>query len=117
MVNNNGEILYIAGCANGICPKNSIANFYEPLKGDIETILNSLSEKYVMYSHKTYKFAQLINRMKAIYFYSELSDSEIESIHLTPTNSPQKIVDQWISENENVKINIFTEGNKVAVYS
>lgn len=116
-IKNGGEILYVAACANGIGPKKSIANFYEPLKADIEYILNSLSEKYVMYSHKTYKFAQLIKRMKAIYFYSELSDKEIKSIHLTPINSPKEIVDQWIAENENVKINIFTEGNKVAVYS
>jgi len=116
-VQENGEILFIAGCANGIGPEKSIANFYEPLKADIEYILNSLSEKYVIYSHKTFKFAQLIKRMKAIYFYSELSNSEIESIHLYPTDSPQEIVDQWIAENENVKISIFTEGNKVAVYS
>jgi len=54
--------------------------------------------------------------MEAIHFYSELSDSEIESIHLNPTKSPQEIVDNWIAENESVKINIFTEGNKVAVY-
>jgi nickel-dependent lactate racemase len=116
-VNDDGEILYFAACSNGIGPKKSVANFYEPLKADIDYILNSLSEKYIMYSHKTYKFAQLIKRMKAIYFYSELSDSEIKSIHLKPTISPQKIVNQWIAENENVKINIFTEGNKVAVYS
>jgi lactate racemase len=112
-----GEILFIAGCANGIGPKKSVQNFYEPLKENIDSILNKLSEKYIMYSHKTYKFAQLIHRMKSIYFQSELSDEEIEPIHLKPTNSPQKIVDKWLAENENVKINIFTEGNKVAVYS
>jgi len=116
-VKEDGEILFIAGCANGIGPKKSVKNFYEPLKDDIDSILKKLSKKYIMYSHKTFKFAQLIQRMKSIYFYSELRDSEIESIHLKPTNSPQEIIDQWIAENENVKINIFTEGNKIAVYS
>lgn len=116
-VKDGGDILFIAGCGNGIGPKKSIQNFYEPLKEDINSILKKLSDKYIMYSHKTYKFAQLIQRMKAIYFYSELSDIEIESIHLKPVNSPQEIVDEWIAENENVKINIFIEGNKVAVYN
>ena len=116
-VNDSGEILFITGCINGIGPKKSITNFYEPLKEDIDIILNKLQDKYIMYSHKTYKFAQLIQRMKAIHFYSELDDAEIRAIHLNPTNSPQKIVDEWIIENENVKINIFTEGNKVAVYN
>jgi nickel-dependent lactate racemase len=115
-VKDGGEILFISGCANGIGPKKSVRNFYEPLKEDIDTILNKLSEKYIMYSHKTYKFAQLIQRMKSIYFYTELSENEIESIHLRPTNSPQEIVNSWLKKNEYVKINIFTEGNKVAVY-
>ena len=116
-VKDGGEILFIAGCVNGIGPKKSVQNFYEPLKENIDSILKKMSDKYIMYSHKTYKFAQLIKRMNSIYFFSELSDADIESIHLTPVISPQKIVDQWIAEDENVKINIFTEGNKVAVYS
>jgi len=115
-VKENGEILFVAGCANGIGPKKSVKNFYEPLKEDVISILEKLSDKYIMYSHKTYKFAQLIKKMKAIHFYSELSNDEIESIHLNPTKSPQDIVDNWIAENENVNINIFTEGNKIAVY-
>jgi nickel-dependent lactate racemase len=116
-VKDHGEILFIAGCINGIGPQKSIQNFYEPLKEDIDIILKKLSDKYIMYSHKTYKFAQLIKRMKSIYLYSELSDEEIKSIHLQTVHSPQQVIDQWISENSNVKINIFTEGNKVAVYN
>ena len=112
-----GEILFIAGCINGIGPNKSLQNFYEPLKEDVNTILKKLSNKYIMYSHKTYKFAQLIQRMKSIYFFSELSDSEVKSIHLTPIMSPQKIINDWITVDPNVKINIFTEGNKVAVHS
>ncbi len=115
-VKDDGEILFIAGCNNGIGPKKSVQNFYEPLKEDINSILKSLSDKYIMYSHKTYKFAQLIQRMKTIHFFSELDDDEIRAIHLNPTNSPQEIVNGWLKEDENVKINIFTEGNKVAVY-
>ncbi len=69
-----------------------------------------------MYSHKTYKFAKLIKQMKSIHLYSELSNDKVESIHLQPTNSPQEIVEEWIAKNNDVKINIFLEGNKVAVY-
>jgi nickel-dependent lactate racemase len=115
-VKKNGDILFIAACINGIGTKKAIQNFYEPLKNNLVKALHKYQDHYVMFSHKAYKFVQLIQRMRNIYLYSTLSPEQVHSIHLTPVNNVQEIIDSWIKENPQVKINIFPEGNKFAVY-
>jgi hypothetical protein len=74
-------------------------------------------QKYVMYAHKTYKFAQLIGQMKCIHVKSRLSDKEITDIHLTPCSDIQRLVNRWLDEDPATAIAIITEGNKYAVYA
>jgi nickel-dependent lactate racemase len=112
-----GEILFLAGCRNGIGPEKSIRNFYNPLKLPIPVVLQQYDQKYVMYAHKTYKFAQLISQMQAIHVVSRLSDLEIKDIHLSPCRDAQDLVDLWIDQDPTTRISIITEGNKYAVYS
>jgi nickel-dependent lactate racemase len=116
-VKEGGEILFIAGCANGIGPEKSIKNFYDPLKKDISQVLSEYQNKYIMYVHKTYKFAALIAKMNRIFIYSKLAEKIIKDIHLYPISDPQSIIDQWLQENPKTRINIFTQGNKLAVYA
>ena len=111
-----GEILFIAACANGIGPDKSIDNFFNPLKESIPQILSKYENKYVMYSHKTYKFARLIEKMNEIFVLSELAPELIESIHLSPVTNIQNIVDKWISQDPGTSIGIVTDGNKYAIH-
>jgi len=116
-IKKGGEILFLAGCINGLGPEKSIINFYNPLTDDIPDILSRITNKYIMYSHKTYKFARLIEQMNHIYMVSELSDELIKKIHLFPIKNAQHIVDRWVSDNPQTSIGIVAEGNKVALYN
>ena len=40
----------------------------------------------------------------------------VEDAHLFKTEDPQKIIDDWISDNPAVKILVLDKGNKIAVY-
>jgi nickel-dependent lactate racemase len=111
-----GEILFLAGCRNGIGPEKSIQNFYNPLKLPLSTILKNYDQHYIMYAHKTYKFAQLITRMNKIHVLSRLTTHELSDIHLIPCQDAQILVDQWVDQDPATSINIITEGNKYAVY-
>jgi nickel-dependent lactate racemase len=113
---NGGEILFIAGCRNGIGPVKSIENFYNPLKGPLPLLLEKYAKNYKMYTHKVFKFAQLISRMHKIYMYSMLPAQHVSDIHLTPVKNIQALTDQWIAQTPHCRINIFLDGNKVAVY-
>jgi nickel-dependent lactate racemase len=116
-VKTGGDILFLAGCADGLGPQKSIKNFFEPLTDDIDSILTKLSDTYVMYSHKTYKFAKLIDQMSRIYLMSELSSELVQKIHLFPTDDPQILINQWLTQNPKVSIGIVTDGNKLALYN
>ena len=111
-----GEILFIAACRNGIGPVKALENFYNPLKFDLPLLIEKYKDNYKMYTHKVYKFAQLIDRTRSIYMHSMLNDKQISDIHLKPIKDIQNIINQWIATDINCKINIFLDGNKTAVY-
>ena len=69
-----------------------------------------------MYTHKVYKFAQLISRVNNIYMYSMLTEQQISDIHMTPVKDIQALVNTWISHDPHCKVNVFLDGNKMAVY-
>ena len=115
-IKKGGEILFLAGCGNGLGPEKSVNNFYNPLREDITKILSKLNEKYIMYSHKTYKFARLIEQMDQIFMVSELSADLIKKIHLSPVKNVQSVVDRWIEDDPQTSIGIVTDGNKLALH-
>jgi len=116
-VKDGGEILFISSCPNGVGEKQTLENFYNRLTAPIETILGSIEEEYKLFSHKPYKFAQLIKRMERIWMHSQIPDDIIKSMHLNPTDNPQQVVDNWLSKDNTVKITIVDGANKIALYT
>jgi len=112
-----GQILFLAECKDGVAPENAIENFYNRLTLPLDDVLRSISGKYHLYEHKAYKFAELLKKVSRILIYSELDKETIEAVHMQKVNDPQKIVDEWITENPDVKILVLDKGNKIAVYA
>ena len=116
-VKNDGEILFLAACPNGIGPERTTENFYNRLTAPVDEIINSIQTEYKLFTHKPYKFAQMIQRLRNIWIHSEMPDEIIKSIHLKPTHQPQQVVDNWLDENPNAAITIIDGANKLALYS
>jgi nickel-dependent lactate racemase len=116
-VRDKGEILFLAECPKGAAPTPKARKFfYDYLTKPLPTILPSIKEKYVLYSHKAGKFAELIQRVRKIWIYSALAEKDVEAVHLYPTSNPQIVVDNWIGANPDVQILAFDEANKIAVH-
>jgi len=115
-VTDGGQILFLAACPNGIGEKQTIENFYNRLTAPIDEILQSIASEYKLYSHKPYKFAQMIKRLRQIWMYSEIPDNLIEAAHLYPTHQPQAVVDNWLAEQPDAKIIVVDGANKIALY-
>lgn len=114
-IEDGGEILFLAACTNGIGGQRTMENFYNKLTAPIETILSENPTQYKLYSHKPYRFAQLIRRLRKLHVHSQLDDRILESIHMQPAKEPQAVVNRWIDENPMVKI-LFVDGaNKLAL--
>ncbi len=114
-VTNGGEVLFLAACPNGIGEPQTLANFYNRLTVPLEEVIQSIRQDYVLYSHKPYKFAVMIRRLRRIWMHSQIPDPLIEAAHLYPTHDPQAIVDGWLAEQPDARI-IFVDGaNKVAL--
>jgi nickel-dependent lactate racemase len=115
-VKNGGEVLFLAACPNGIGEKHTMRNFYNLLTNPIDQILESVESEYKLFSHKPYKLARLLQRLRRIWMYSQIPDDVIETIHLHHTDQPQAVVDNWLVENPDVKITIVDGANKIALY-
>jgi nickel-dependent lactate racemase len=116
-VTDGGEILFLAACPNGIGEKQTIENFYNRLTAPVDETLKSIEREYKLFSHKAYKFAEMIQRLRQIWVYSEIPDDLIEAAHLRPTNKPQVVVDSWLAEEPNARITVVDGANKIALYA
>ncbi len=116
-VKDGGETLFLAACPNGIGAERTMENFYNRLTAPIDEILKSVEHEYKLFSHKAYKFARMINRLRRIWVLSEMPDALVEAIHLRATHKPQTVVDNWLAENPNAKITVVDGANKVALYA
>jgi nickel-dependent lactate racemase len=115
-VKDGGEILFLAECHEGIGETKTLGGFYNRLMAPIDEILRSTENEYVLYSHKPYKFAQMMQRLRQIWIYSEIPDKLIKAVHLHAAHEPQAVVDGWLAEQPDTKINIVDGANKVALY-
>lgn len=115
-VKNGGEILFLAACPNGIGEEQTTENFYNLLTAPIDHILKSVESEYKLFSHKPYKLARLLQRLRQIWMYSEIPDELIETMHLHPAHQPQAVVDNWLAEDPAAKITIVDGANKIALY-
>ena len=112
-----GEILFLAACANGIGEPHTRENFYNRLTVPLDEVLKTIEDDYKLYSHKPYKFAQLIRRLRRLWMHSEIPDEQVKAAHLHPTSNPQEVVDQWLAEKPDVKITVVDGANKIALYA
>jgi nickel-dependent lactate racemase len=115
-VADNGEILFLAECRDGVAPGEAIENFYNKLKAPLDDVIDSISGTYHLYEHKAYKFAELLKRVARIRMYTELDRETVEAIHLEKEDDPQSVIDEWISVDPTTQILILDQGNKIAVY-
>jgi nickel-dependent lactate racemase len=116
-VTDGGEILFLAACPNGVGEEKTMENFYQRLTRPIDEIFNSIESEYKLYSHKPYKFARLIRRLRRINICSQIPDDIVRAAHLHPAHEPQAVVDSWLAEQPDVKITIVDGANKIALYS
>jgi nickel-dependent lactate racemase len=116
-VTDGGEILFLAACPNGVGGEKTMENFYHRLTAPIDEIFNSIESEYKLYSHKPYKFARLIRRLRRIRMYSQIPDDLVRAAHLHPVHEPQAIVDDWLTEQPDARITIADGANKIALYS
>jgi nickel-dependent lactate racemase len=116
-VADNGEILFLAECREGVAPGEAIENFYNKLKAPLDDVIASISGTYHLYEHKAYKFAELLKRVARIRMYTELDRNTLEAVHLEKADDPQSVIDEWISVDPTTQILILDQGNKIAVYS
>ncbi len=116
-VKDGGEILFLSACPNGVGAERTMENFYNRLTAPIDEILKTAESEYKLFSHKAYKLAQLIKRLRRIRLFSEIPDEVIEAAHLQPAHEPQSVVDNWLTENPDTKITVVDGANKVALYA
>jgi len=115
-VREGGEVLFIASCERGVAPTaGARAEFYDRLTAPLDEVIAGLQAKYVLYSHKAYKFAQFIKSVRSIHMLTDLSAAEVEAAHMTKVENPQAVVDGWLRESDE-PILISTLANKVALY-
>jgi nickel-dependent lactate racemase len=110
-----GEILFLAACPNGIGEPQTLASFYNRLTAPLDEVIQSIQQDYVLYSHKPYKFAVLIRRLRRIWIHTQIPDKLVEAAHMSVAHDPQAVVDGWLAEQPDARI-IFIDGaNKVAL--
>jgi nickel-dependent lactate racemase len=116
-VADDGEILFLAACPKGIGEPHTMENFYNRLTEPLDKVLKSIEDEYKLFSHKPYKFARMIKRLRRIWMYSQIPEDLIKAAHLWPTHDPQKVIDDWLAENPDTKITIVDGANKLALYA
>jgi len=116
-VTDGGEVLFVSACPKGIGHERTMENFYDRLTRPIDEIFSSIEGDYRLFSHKPYKFAEMIRRLRRIWVYSGISDELITAAHLHATHDPQGVIDGWIAEDPHTRITIVDGANKVALYA
>ncbi|OPX35878.1 hypothetical protein B1H10_00195 [candidate division KSB1 bacterium 4484_188] len=110
-----GKILFLAECRNGISPCSAKKNFFDILAQPLSEVLKLPRKKYLLYSHKAYKLARLIQRVAVIGVHTKLSPEEVETIHLKYVTDPAQFVRDALQENPQLTINLVNDGNKIAL--
>jgi nickel-dependent lactate racemase len=115
-VTDDGEVLFLSACPNGIGEEKTMENFYDRLVLPIDEVFKTIQDEYKLYSHKPYKFAQMIQRLRRIWMHTEIPENYVEAAHLYPAHDPQAVVDGWLAEQPDAKITIVDGANKIALY-
>ncbi len=117
-VQDKGEILLLAECPKGIAPTPKAREFfYDYLIMPLPEMMTKIQSNYRLYTHKSWKFAELIQRLRKIWLHTTLDQASVETAHLSYTPDPQSIVDMWIQNDQASQIHVFHDANKIAVYA
>lgn len=122
-IESNGEVILIASCNGGyegLGPSEKAKRFfYDSLTIDKPRgkLAGEIKKDYRLFKQKAYKLAEIIDRVDRIWLYSELSDEVVNKAHLYPAHSIQGIIDRWIQNDQDAKIIVFEEANKLAIYT
>jgi nickel-dependent lactate racemase len=116
-VREGGEVLFVARCGRGVAPTlKSRAEFYDRLTAPLDEVIAGLEERYVLYSHKAYKFAQFIRSVGRISMVTDLPAGQVAAAHMEKAPGAQEVVDRWLAEPDE-PILVTTQANKVALYA
>ncbi|MDD5459228.1 MAG: lactate racemase domain-containing protein [Phycisphaerae bacterium] len=116
-VEDGGQILFISACPRGVGEPETMENFQNILTQPMDEILRLPEQKYVLFSHKPYKLACLITRLKSILMYSDIPAEQIKAMHLEPAYNPQRVIDGWLNKDPNCRINVVDGANKLALFA
>jgi nickel-dependent lactate racemase len=117
-VDDEGEVLLLAECPKGIAPTAKAREFfYDYLIMPLPEMMAKIRDHYRLYTHKSWKFGELIQRLKHVWLYSSLDQAKVETAHITYASNPQKVVDSWLQTDPSATIHIFHDANKIAVYA
>ncbi len=112
-----GEVLFLSACPKGVGERQTSENFYELLTAPLDRIFATVEANYGLFSHKPYKFAQLIARLRRIWLFSQIPAGVVESMHLSPSPRPQEVVDGWLGEDPQAQIIVVNGANKIGLYA
>ena len=116
-VKDNGEVLLLAECPKGIAPTPKAQQFfYDYLIKPLPEMMAAIKNRYRLYTHKSWKFGELIQRLQRIWLFTTLDQAQVETAHLHYTQDPQKIINTWIQKDAGAMIHVFHDANKIAVY-
>ncbi len=117
-IRDGGEVLLLAECPKGIAP-TPIARefFYDYLVMPLPEMMTKIRAHYRLYTHKSWKFGELIQRLRRVWLYTTLERTKVETAHLSYASDPQAIVNNWIKNDQNARIHVFHDANKIAVYA
>ena len=116
-VRDNGEVLLLAECPKGIAPTPKAQEFfYDYLIKPIPEMMSAIKTQYRLYTHKSWKFGELIQRLKRIWLFTALDQGQVETAHLHYTQDPQHLINTWIKNDPSALIHVFHDANKIAVY-
>lgn len=113
VVADGGQVLFLAACPNGIGSELTRQHFERKLTRPLPDILQHDFRDYHLYEHKPYRFARLIQRLEKLWLYTEMSNETVRSIHMTPSDNPQAVVEGWIGQNPDAKIRLVDGANKL----
>ena len=117
-ISDGGEALLLAESSDGVAPnEKAMESFYRRLTKPIDQVLAEIGHRYVLYSHKAYKFAELLKRLSRVSVYSTLDRETLEKAHLEKVKDPQRVIDSWLAEESEARIVFFDDANKIAVYA
>lgn len=110
-----GEVLFVSACPDGVGSERTLENFYNRLTLPLDEIFESIKSEYRLFSHKPYKFAEMIRRLSKIWVYSQMPDDVVEAGHMYPAGNIQDIVDKWVASDPNARIMIVDGANKIGI--